>query len=385
MTGESVHKAPRLAILGCRGIPARHGGFETFAEVLAPHLVGLGWQVSVYCQTSGHGPITTGTWNSVRLLNVPAGNDLGAWGTIRFDWRSMWHAIGQDYNVVLVLGYNTAVFWLFYRAFARGKVAFNMDGLEWKRAKWGPIAKIWLLLNERTALLVGHHFVADHPVIMSRFCRYGRKGSMIPYGSSECGTTDASLLKPFGLEPSKYALVLCRLEPENSVLELIEAFCSKPRNSRLAVVGSFDPETNQYHARLRAAAATRDGAVAFLGPVYDKLVVETLRCHARLYLHGHQVGGTNPSLVQALAAGNAVLLHDNPFNRSVAGPNACFFSTTSECAALLDFLLDDEDRLAEMGTANRLRFQESFRWEGVLQAYEDLLGSLADRPGRLRT
>lgn len=371
--------APHLAILGCRGIPAGYGGFETFAEVLAPHLAGRGWDVSVYCQTTGSGDITTETRDGVRLVQVPAGKDLGAWSTIRFDWRCMLHSLRQDYDVALVLGYNTAAFWLPYRVLRRGKVVFNMDGLEWKRAKWSPIAKAWLLLNEKAALALSHHFVADHPVIMRRFRRHRRKGSMIPYGSFECDAADVSLLASFGLEPFNYALVLCRIEPENSVLEFVSAFCTRRRDWKLAVVGPFHPDRNDYHARLQAAAGKRDGAVAFLGPVYDKPAVQALRYFARLYLHGHQVGGTNPSLVQALAAGNAAVLHNNAFNRAVAGPKARFFSSAAECAALLDSLLDDEARLVEMGNASLRRFQERFRWEGVLKAYEDLLGSVRDR------
>jgi glycosyltransferase involved in cell wall biosynthesis len=202
---------------------------------------------------------------------------------------------------------------------------------------------------------------------------------MIPYGSFECDAADVSLLASFGLEPFNYALALCRLEPENSVLEFVSAFCMRRRDWKLAIVGSFTPETNQYHARLRAAAAKRDGAVTFLGPVYDKPAVQALRYFARLYLHGHQVGGTNPSLVQALAAGNAALLHDNPFNRGVAGPNARFFNSAADCAELLDSLLDDEARLVEMGNASLQRFHERFRWDGVLTAYEELLRSIIDR------
>jgi glycosyltransferase involved in cell wall biosynthesis len=290
----------------------------------------------------------------------------------------MLHALRQGFDVTLVLGYNTAAFWLPYRALRRGKIVFNMDGLEWKRAKWGKAAKTWLLVNEKAALALSHHFVADHPVIMHRFRRQSRKGTMIPYGSFECEAADVSLLAPFGLEPFNYALALCRLEPENSVLEFVTAFCARRRDWKLAIVGSFTPDTNDYHARLQAAAAKRDGAVTFLGPVYDKPAVQALRYFARLYLHGHQVGGTNPSLVQALAAGNPALLHDNPFNRGVAGPKARFFSSASECAALLDILLDDEARLNEMGNASRERFHERFRWDWVLKTYEELLQTVTN-------
>src|SRR5262245_475474 len=136
----------RLSILGTRGIPARHGGFETFAEQLALHLTGRGWRVTVYGQTEGTGPLTESEWRGVRLIHCPA-SWRGALGTVQFDWRTTQHAAAAG-GLVLTLGYNTAAFCGLYRL-KRVTNIINMDGIEWQRAKWSAGAKAWLYANER--------------------------------------------------------------------------------------------------------------------------------------------------------------------------------------------------------------------------------------------
>ena len=359
----------QLSILGTRGIPAAHGGFETFAEYLAQFLVERGWDVVVYCQTHGSGEILAHKWRGVTLIDVPVTQE-GALGTIVYDWKSVIHAANSD-RLILTLGYNTALFNLRFRIGRKVNI-INMDGIEWKRGKWKAHERAWLYLNERLGCLIGNHLIADHPEIEKHLQTRvsSRKITMIPYGAEEITAADETLLQELGLTPGGFVLVVARPEPENSILEIVQAFSARRRGVRLVVLGNLNPGENPYHRAVLEAAGDE---VIFPGAIYDKVVLAALRFHSRLYIHGHTVGGTNPSLVEALGAGSAVLAHDNAYNRWVAGRGAAYFSDRESCARRLDELLNSTTRIEEMSEWSRRRFRESFRWDNVLQAYEHVL------------
>ena len=357
-----------LRILGTRGVPAAHGGFETFAEHLALHLVQRGWHVTVYCQEEGRGPVVQDEWHGVRRVRmlVP---QRGSLGTIVFDWKSTVHAAAAG-ELCLTLGYNTAVFcaWLRLRAVPN---IINMDGIEWRRDKWGVAAKAWFRLNEWAGARLGNHLVADHPEIALHLARVvcARKISTIAYGAIALGNLSDAPVRLLGLEAGRYMTLIARPEPENSVLEVVQAFSRRRRGHTLAVLGSY-VEANAYHRAVRAAASDE---VRFLGAIYDKPLLNALRLHCSAYVHGHRVGGTNPSLVEALGAGNAVLAHDNRFNRWVAGDAARYFDGTAACAAAFDVLLTDEAALQSLRKAALERFEKAFTWPAILSQYEALL------------
>lgn len=360
--------AKTLSILGTRGVPARHGGFETFAEDLALYLVERGWETTVYGQQDGRGPIVEDQWRGVRRVTIPV-SAPGAVGTIAFDWRATWHASRRP-GPALVLGYNTAVFCAVFRL--RGpRHLINMDGLEWKRTKYGWPQRAWLLVNEVMGAWIGNQLIADHPEIARHLARWTRPGKIatIPYGARPIVRDDPDAVAAMGLEPGGYALVIARPEPENMILPLVEAFSRRRRGRKLVVLGSYS-EQNRYHAKVRRAASDE---VHFPGAIYEKPLVEALRRHCRLYLHGHTVGGTNPSLVEALAAGSPVLAHDNAFNRWVAGPGAAYFADREGCARELERVLEAPEELERMREASRRRFREAFTLERCLAAYESLL------------
>lgn len=357
-----------LRILGTRGVPATHGGFETFAEHLAPFLVARGWQVTVYCQEEGKGTVFEDTWRGVRRVRIPV-TTAGAGGTIAFDWKSTLHA-GREKGLVLTLGYNTAIFCALYRLRAISNV-INMDGVEWRRQKWGALAKTWFWLNDWVGCWLGNFLVADHPEIKKHLATrvLSDKITMIPYGSDRVETGDARLVAPYGLQPHEYAILIARAEPENSILEVVRAWSSKPRGCKLLVLGKYDPD----HAYQRAVQAAASNEVVFPGAIYDKYVVQALRFHSRFYVHGHQVGGTNPSLVEALGAGNAVLAHDNLYNRWVAGEAGVYFKDENDCAHRIEALLHNVPMVDKLRAASRARHVAEFTWDKVLGAYEKLL------------
>ena len=333
VAGTAATQSPALRILGIRGVPAAHGGFETFAEYLALYLVKKGWKVTVYCQLDGTGPIYEDDWEGVHRVNIPI-------------FCTLLRLSGLP-NVI------------------------NMDGIEWQRAKWGTGPKAWFYLNEWAGAWLGNHLVADHPEIKVHLSQRTSPSriTVIPYGAEDVRSADTAPVEALGLEPGRYLSVIARAEPENSLLEIVQGFSRKPRGLKLAVLGKYEPG-NAYHQAVKAAAGDE---VMFLGAIYDKKVVQALRFHSAAYVHGHQVGGTNPSLVEALGAGNAVIAHDNRFNRWVAGPGAAFFDGADGFAAQLDAILADPTRLDSMRKASRERFEAEFQWEMILSAYERLL------------
>ncbi len=360
-----------LRILGTRGIPASHGGFETFAERLALYLVDRGWRVTVYCQESGTGPMVQDVWRRVERVRIPV-YQTGPFGTVVFDWKATRHAACTS-DLCLTLGYNTAVFCALLR-WAGTPNLINMDGIEWKRKKWGWGAKLWFLANERAGVRLGDHLIADHPEIYQHLIRLGpaSKISMIAYGADALHDLNDQAVHELGLEPGKFISLVARPEPENSVLEAVAGFSRRPRGLKLAVLGAYSQD-NAYHRSVRSAASEE---VKFLGAVYDKAVVQALRYHSLAYLHGHQVGGTNPSLVEALGAGNAVIAHDNRFNRWVLGDAGAFFDSADNMDAVLSKLLSQPTEVARMRLASRKRFEEAFTWPAILGAYETLLVQL---------
>lgn len=359
-------------ILGIRGIPAAHGGFETFAGRLAPWLRDRGHTITVYCQEDegDFGPWID-EWDGIERVHFcPKRN--GPNGTIEFDLACVRHVLRRP-GIDLILGYNTAVFNLIQRLGGR-KIMMNMDGIEWKRAKWSLPARVWFFLNEVAGANLCHVAIADHPEIAKHVAaRSFKKPVMIPYGSDRIETAPEEAVRCLGVKPGNYLISIARAEPENSILELVRSFSSLKTNANCIVLGRFD-DTNAYHRAVKAAAGPQ---VIFPGAIYDPAKVSALRFHARGYLHGHQVGGTNPSLVEALGAGNAIIGHDNRFNRWVAGPDQLYFANEEEAASLMQKLLEDDKLLKRAKNAALNRHKEAFEWQMILSSYEQALISLA--------
>ncbi len=367
--GARDMKRKVLRILGIRGIPAAHGGFETFAEYLSLYLVERGWRVVVYCQEDGKGEVFEDRWRGIERVRIPV-DVPGAKGTMLFDWKSIVHA-SQHQDLCLTLGYNTALFTSVLRAKGIPNI-INMDGIEWRRSKWGLAAKSWFWLNDWAGCWLGTHLIADHPAIESHLRTRGiapAKITMIPYGAEPVREASHEPVTALGLSPGRYVTVIARPEPENSILDIVKGFSQARRGYKLVVLGGYD-ENNPYHGAVKAAASDE---VQFVGAIYDKPIVKSLRFHSAAYIHGHQVGGTNPSLVEALGAGNAVLAHDNRFNRWVAGDSSRYFDSMPVLTQAFDEVFSDSDVLPRMRLESRRRFETMFTWPQILLRYESLL------------
>lgn len=370
-----------LRILGTHGVPAAYGGFETAAENIALFLVRQGWRVVVYCQAEGDGPITEDVWHGIERVHVPV--TLDGWkGTSMFDWLSIRHAC-RHHDLCLTFGYNTAVFNLMQRLRGIPNV-INMDGIEWSRARWGWAKQAILYVNERIGCFVGNHLIADHPEIekylLTRVPQ--RKISTLTYGADPVVDAPLAPVLERGLRPGGYLTLVARPIPENSILEIVRGFSAQRRGKQLVLLGDYDAAHDPYHAAVRTAASAE---VVFAGAIYDKAVVQALRFHGLAYAHGHTVGGTNPSLVEAMAASNPVIAHDNAYNRWVAQDAALYFDGADGFSARLDELLGSVELQQRLRRASAARYAQEFTWDHVAGQYEQLLLRFPPPAGRQAT
>lgn len=365
--------ALRIAILGTKGIPAAYGGFETFAEQLSIRLAARGHRVTVYAEADG-APAGDGTYQGVRV-RYRRRPRWGAASVLAYDCFCLWDA-RHDYDLVYMLGYGAAWACWWPRAFGV-PVWINVDGLEWSRSKWGKAARVYLRCMEWVASKVATRLIADAQAIARRFhqtYRYGAPCSYIAYGADlvQLPQADSAVLSGWGLQSHRYALVVARPEPENHILEIIQGFLMHSGDWPLVVVGNVNGDTPYQRQLLRLASSK----VRFIGGVYDAEILKSLRVHATCYLHGHSVGGTNPSLLEALASGNWVIAHDNPFNREVARDAADYFHSPEQLAMCLDRWSRRADAERQQCSLRaRQIVVEHYTWDRIVDDYEVLMRS----------
>lgn len=354
----------KIAILGTRGIPARYGGFETFAEQLAVRLVERGHDVTVYCEAN-IGP-QPGEYRGIRLQYIGCPN-VSSLSTILFDLRCLWDA-RKHYDCVYMLGYGSALFCFLPRLWGT-EVWINMDGIEWARAKWGLIARTYFRAMEAIAMWTADGIVADADSIRHHLVsRHSRLPdcSVIAYGSNvPRSAPDVDQISRWCLRPNEYYLVVARLEPENHIREIISGYCKSESQRPLIVIGDHLTKT-PYVREITSAA---DKRVLFLGGVYDQPALQSLRFYSRAYFHGHSVGGTNPSLLEAMACRNLVVAHDNPFNREVLGDCGLFFATPTELSEVLRMLDHDHCSYERMRDGALARVKTFYSWDLITDQY----------------
>lgn len=357
----------RIAILGTRGIPARYGGFETFAEQLSVRLVQRGFDVTVYAEADGMPPPdATHRGVRVRYRRRPR---WGAASVLAYDCACLWDA-RRGYDLVYMLGYGAA--WACWWPRLWGTpVWINVDGLEWARSKWSAPARLYLRVMEWVATRAATRLIADADAIARRFReRYPRGApcTTIAYGADIVDPTHVSTapLATWGLTPGRYALVVARPEPENHVLEIVQGYLQHDGDWPLVVVGGVSGAT-AYQRRLLALRSDR---IRFIGAIYDTVQLTALRAHAAVYLHGHSVGGTNPSLLESMACGSLVIAHDNPFNREVAGEGALYFANSAELAQKLkEAGKVSQQELLRRRVQMSTQVQFRYSWDGIAAQY----------------
>ncbi len=321
-------RRPRIAFLGSRGIPARYGGFETFVEELSVRLVERGFDVTVFCEGDPRG--APSTFRGVRLEHVRAWAP-GPLRTLAFDGACLARSL-RAFDVVYMLGYGSSALCALARLAGRD-VWINMDGLEWRRSKWSGAARAWLWAMEKLAFPCASHLVFDNAALRERVAGGRRKSaSVIEYGAPIYTRDDeAGALAHFGLQPGRYLLAVARLEPENHLVEIVRAHRESASERELALVTNVE-RGGDYARALADVAGAR---TRILGSVYDAQLLRPLRRHAHAYVHGQSVGGTNPSLLEAMGCANVVVAHDNPFNRETLAGAGLFWRDERELAQRL--------------------------------------------------
>jgi len=363
----------RFAMIGTRGVPARYGGFETAVEEIGRRLVERGHEVVVYCRNAGDRP---GHHLGMELVHLPATHRKSL-ETLSHTALSVAHLVthGPRPDAAVVFNAANAPFVPALRA--RGvPVAVHVDGLEWKRSKWQGAGRRYYRVVEGLAVRWADALIADAEGIARYYASEFRAPTeLIAYGAPIQEDPGSSRLDGLGLRTRGYHVAVARFEPENHVREIVEGYTRSAARLPLVVVGSA-PYSNAYTAEVAALAAA-DPRVRLLGAVWDQGRLDELYANALTYLHGHSVGGTNPSLLRAMGAGTAVLAHDVSFNREVLGPEGWFFDGP---AALRGLLEEAESRVPEMvatGRALREHARQVYDWEDVTARYESMLGRLA--------
>jgi glycosyltransferase involved in cell wall biosynthesis len=363
----------RIAILGTRGIPARYGGFETFAEELSARLAAAGHAVTVYTRSHAAVPGVT-VHRGVEVRRLPALR-LKALETISHTLLSSLDARRRPFDVVLLCNAANAPCIPLLRA-RRLPVALNVDGLERKRRKWGPIGRAYYRLCESLSVRWADALVTDAKVIQVYYRRaWHRESVMIPYGGDLPAPQGEVMLRRFGLAAGAYLLYVSRFEPENNPDRVISAYRDVPGALPLVMVGGA-PYARALVRRVRQLAAS-DPRVVLTGPIYGEGYRELL-FHARAYIHATEIGGTHPALVEAMGAGRVIFFLDNLPNREVVGKAGVPFAFSGD-RALADVLtahLADPGRVASLGAAARELAMTRYRWDDVAAAYERLLEGL---------
>lgn len=362
-------RRPHVAFLGSRGIPARYGGFETFVEQVSTRLVALGVDVTVFCE--GDGVDAPRMCAGVQLEHVRAWAP-GPLRTLQFDAQCLARARSR-FDVVYMLGYGASLFCALPRCFGR-EMWINMDGLEWRRSKWSKPARAWLWAMERVAAHTATRLVFDNAALRDEVTQRTRRGvetTVLEYGAPLYVRDDeTAALARFGLEPGRYRIAVARLEPENHLLEIARAQLASGSELPLALVVNIELG-GDYARALEQLAGPR---VKILGSVYDARELQPLRRHAHAYVHGHSVGGTNPSLLEALGCANLVLAHDNPFNRETLAGEGLFWRSENELA---DAIRASETLSAgERESLRRTGFERArdhYSWDRIASAYAELI------------
>lgn len=356
----------KLAIIGTDGLPARYGGFETFAMEVSPRIVELGHEVLVVGSSIGR-PDGEVTPPGVRVRNLPMRANGVA--SIPFDLASF-AAVRGWADAVLLLGVSAGPLVPLMKAMtANGNIIVNVDGLESRRAKWSDMAKKYLALSESIAIRHARHVIADN-LSIAEMVRdfYGRNAHVIAYGNDHVrhisdDTATTIIHEKFGLSSEGYYLTVARIEPENHIAEMMDAIPSDTAYPYV-IVGNFDgsPYGQSLIDRHRDKPWIRP-----VNAIYDPDILAALRAGCRAYLHGHSVGGTNPSLVEILPYGRPIIAFDCSFNRHTLSNSGGYFSATADLHQLLV-----RDELEPYRPPAALRTDPRYNWKTIAEHYAAL-------------
>lgn len=353
----------KIGILGTRGVPNHYGGFEHFAAYLSRGLVEKGHQVTVY-NSSSH-PYQEKNWNSVNIIHCfDPEHIIGIPGQFVYDLNCILDARKRRFDIILMLGYTSSSVWksLYPK---KSIIITNMDGLEWKRAKYSKPVRQFLKYAEKLAVQSSQYHIADSPVIKEYLDKaYHIKSKYIAYGASLYPAADENLLIEYGLKKYNYFLLMARMEPENNIEMILDGFCSTGSEKKFIVIGN----TSNSFGRYIVDKYKNERRIVFQGAIFEEQKVESLTSFCSLYFHGHSVGGTNPSLLDAMAAKAPLAAHNNPFNRSIIKNNAALFASAGDvCNLISSNQYINKDHIKN----NYASIENEFTWDRIIDQYEN--------------
>lgn len=358
----------KIAILGSRGVPNRYGGFERLAERIGCGLAERGHNVEIYCphyRNRGESK-----WNKVQLKFVyNPERRIGPGGNFIYDFLSICKTLNKKYDIIYMLGYTSSTPFLWLLRCGTGAVLVtNADGLEWKRMKWNKVAKGYLFLAEALMVRQSEHIITDSKAMQDYLHeKYNKIFHCISYGADIFDNPDERVLHEYNLKPHKYILQISRIEPENNIEIIIKGFLKFGFNQKytLLIVGNYQTPYGSYLQEKYVAANVR-----FIGAVYDQEKLNNLRHFCLLYLHGHSVGGTNPSLLEAMGCGVLVAAHDNIFNREVLNDAGLFFRNDRDVTTLIKTVEKSPRDFSMFKIKAKNRIRDMYNWHDVIEQYE---------------
>jgi glycosyltransferase involved in cell wall biosynthesis len=357
----------KIGILGTRGIPNAYGGFEQFAQYLSVGLATRGHSVWVY-SSSDH-PYRESEWKGVHIIHCKDWESrIGTAGQFLYDYNCLKDARKRGFDVLYQLGYTSNSIW--NKLWPKDALnVINMDGLEWKRDKYGPLTRQFLLKAERWAVRHGDLLIADSVRIKDYLDRkYDQHSVFIPYGAVIPRQYAVDVPERWGLVKNHYFLAMARMEPENNIEMIIRGWLRSGESTPLVLIGNTANSFGRHLLR-----TYRHKNLLFLGAIYDESVVNALRHHSSGYFHGHSVGGTNPSLLEAMAGGCMIFAHDNPFNMAVLGDDAAYFSSAAGISRLLEHMPEPE-QADGWKQRNIEKIRSRYTWERIVDRYDRLFG-----------
>ena len=362
----------KIAILGTRGIPNNYGGFEQFAEYLSVFLVKRDHEVTVY---NPHYHYYSGNYyNGVEIKKKYSPEKLiGASANYIYDFLCLKDALKNKFDIIIECGAASASLSYYLCKINNSKILTNPDGLEWKRKKWSLIGKRIVKLSEKLAIKKSPYVIADHPEIQKYISNdYSKESNYIPYGAEIPENYDEKILKKLGIHQNEYSLIIARLTPENNIKTIIEGYLASKIQYPLIIVGL----TKTTYAKYLKNKFKKYSHIKFIGSIYDILALNSLRHYSKIYFHGHSVGGTNPSLLEAMACGSFIIAHDNLFNKKVLKTGGLYFKNENELINLLKDINNIYKCKSKFIQENRENITANYNWDSVIDRYENLFNKL---------
>lgn len=365
----------KVAVIGTVGLPANYGGFETLTQHLVTNL-GESYDFTVYCSKKKYpAHKRPRTFQNARLRYLPF--DANGIQSVFYDTVSILHALFYA-DVLLILGVAGAWILPFVKLFTNKKIIISIDGVEWKREKWSIPAKIYLWWAEKIAVRYSHIDISDNESIQDYTAtRYGSLSRIIEYGADHTQNTETQDedFEKYPFMKLLYAIKVCRIEPENNVHEVLEAF-SAIHNRTLVVIGNWN--NSDYGRQLRTLYKDNSNII-LLDPIYDQRTLDMLRSNATVYIHGHSAGGTNPSLVEAMYIGLPVIAFDVSYNKTTTEHKALYFKSHADLRQII--LSTSEDKYKELAARMKEIAHRRYTWKLIAHKYH-LLFEEALNPAR---